>query len=56
MVDGRIVKTGGKELIEKVDALGYDWIKEELGIVDEVASKPRTVLGTCAVKKGTENK
>ena len=56
MMNGRIVKTGGKELIAKVDALGYDWIKEELGIVDEVASKVRTVLGTCAVKKGTEAK
>lgn len=56
MVDGKIVKTGGKELIAKVDAEGYDWIKEELGIVDAVPTKARTVLGTCAVKKGTEGK
>ena len=56
MVNGRIVKTGGKELIAKVDAEGYDWIKEELGIVEDVPTKARTVLGTCAVKKGTTGK
>ena len=56
MVNGKIVKTGGKELIEKVDAEGYDWIKEELGIIETVQTKARSVLGTCAVKKGTEKK
>lgn len=56
LMGGKIVKTGGKELIEKVDAEGYDWLKEELGIVDEVPQKAKTVLGTCAVKKSTEVK
>ena len=28
MIDGRIVKSGGKELAEKLEAQGYDWIKE----------------------------
>lgn len=51
LMDGKIVKTGGKELIEKIDNEGYDWLKAELGIVDEVPQKVRTVLGTCAVKK-----
>ncbi|MFI3252479.1 MAG: Fe-S cluster assembly ATPase SufC [bacterium] len=46
MIQGKIVKTGGKELIAKIDQDGYDWIKEELGIVDEV--KKREMLGTCA--------
>jgi len=32
MIDGKIVLTGGAELIEKIDANGYEWIKEELGI------------------------
>jgi Fe-S cluster assembly ATP-binding protein len=28
---GRIVKNGGPELAEKIEAEGYDWIKQELG-------------------------
>ena len=32
MIDGKIVLSGGKELIEKIDSNGYEWIKEELGI------------------------
>ncbi len=51
MVNGKIVKTGGKELITKIDNEGYDWIKEELGIVDDIPTKARTVLGHCGVKK-----
>ncbi len=46
MIGGKIVKTGGKELIEKIDKDGYDWIKEELGIKDD--SNKRVMLGTCA--------
>ncbi|HIV82458.1 MAG TPA: Fe-S cluster assembly ATPase SufC [Candidatus Salinicoccus merdavium] len=34
MMRGRIVKSGGKELAERLEAEGYDWIKEELGIDD----------------------
>lgn len=39
MIDGEIVLSGGKELIEKIDQHGYEWLKEELGIdfVDEEA-------------------
>jgi len=29
MWDGRIVKTGGKELALELEAKGYDWVKEE---------------------------
>ncbi len=32
MIDGKIVLSGGQELIEKIDQNGYEWIKEELGI------------------------
>ena len=58
MMNGKIVRTGGKELIAKIDASGYDWLKEELGIEDEVEvdTKQHVVLGSCAVKKQTENK
>lgn len=35
MMQGRIVKSGGPELASRLEAEGYDWIKEELGIEDE---------------------
>src|SRR5690606_31600223 len=34
MMQGRIVRSGGPELAEKLEAQGYDWIKEELSIED----------------------
>ena len=30
MMDGRIVRSGGKELAEQLEERGYDWIKKEL--------------------------
>jgi len=35
MMQGRIVKSGGRELAEQLEAQGYDWLKDELGIEDE---------------------
>ena len=32
LIDGKIVKEGGPELIDKINAQGYNWIREELGI------------------------
>ena len=39
------------ELIEKIDAEGYDWLKEEYNLEDE-ANEVRAagIIGTCAVK------
>lgn len=59
MMKGKIVKTGGIELIEKIDKAGYDWIKEELGIIDErVVPKERhkrpSMIGECAARKPLE--
>ena len=56
MMKGRIVKSGGPELIERIDREGYDWIKQELGIEDErviVEDEKRKVvsIGTCATKE-----
>ena len=31
MLDGRIVKQGGPELVEQLEARGYAWIREEVG-------------------------
>lgn len=36
MMQGRVVKSGGPELAQRLEAEGYDWIKEELGIEDEL--------------------
>jgi len=35
MMQGRVVKSGGPELAHRLEAEGYEWIKEELGIKDE---------------------
>jgi Fe-S cluster assembly ATP-binding protein len=50
MINGRIVKTGGAELIEKIDKEGYSWIEDELGInIDpEKEQKTHAILGACA--------
>ena len=41
MMQGRVVKSGGPELAQHLEAEGYDWIKEELGIEDETVGKKR---------------
>jgi Fe-S cluster assembly ATP-binding protein len=32
MYDGRIVKSGGKDLALELEAKGYDWVKKELAV------------------------
>lgn len=61
LMAGKIVKSGGKELINKIDQFGYDWVKEELAMDDEdifvdqkVNERPVTI-GTCAVKEKALN-
>lgn len=49
MLNGKVVRTGGAELIQKIDQEGYDWIKKELGIKDTEVK--RVMLGTCATKE-----
>ena len=39
MMQGRIVKSGGPELAQRLEAEGYDWIKNELGIEDETVGQ-----------------
>lgn len=38
-IQGQIVKSGGPELAERLEAEGYDWVKEELGIEDEIVGQ-----------------
>ncbi len=49
MLNGKIVMSGDSKLALKVENEGYDWIKKELGIKDEVESK-RISIGSCATK------
>ncbi|MFC4387125.1 Fe-S cluster assembly ATPase SufC [Gracilibacillus marinus] len=39
MMQGRVVKSGGPELAHRLEAEGYDWIKQELGIEDETVGQ-----------------
>ncbi|GGE48444.1 ABC transporter ATP-binding protein [Pullulanibacillus camelliae] len=39
MMQGRIVKSGGPELAERLEAEGYDGLKKELGIEDETVNQ-----------------
>jgi Fe-S cluster assembly ATP-binding protein len=61
LIGGKIVKSGGKELIDKIVKSGYDWLKEELAMddVDIFVSKSQkerpVTIGTCAVKERALN-
>ena len=50
MINGKIVKTGGPELIKKIDQEGYSWVKKELGIEIEKDKENHVLLGSCARK------
>ena len=56
MINGKVVKTGGKELITKIDNEGYDWVKKELGITinAEEEKKTHAILGSCAHNPNTK--
>jgi len=58
MMKGKIVKSGGMEIITRIDTEGYDWIKEELGIenvrVIEEEEERRVMLGVCATKEALD--
>ncbi len=55
MIDGRIVVTGGSEIILKIDQTGYDWIRRELGIsIEKVTPTMNTSsIGICATREKT---
>lgn len=37
MLGGRIVRSGGPELADQIEAHGYDWLRQELGLEEEAA-------------------
>ena len=49
-MQGRVITSGGKELITKIDNEGYDWVKDEYNLEEEVEVSKAGIIGTCAVK------
>lgn len=50
LVDGRIVVSGGAELVEKIDQEGYDWIEETYHVQAIKEEKKVELLMQCAAK------
>lgn len=55
LVDGRIILSGGKEIVEKIDQQGYEWVKE-LGVEVVTDKKQPIILESCANKERLKNK
>ncbi len=53
MLGGRIVTTGGAEIVERLETEGYDRYKEEHGIVD--AKEQKVSIGNCATSLGVNS-
>lgn len=55
MINGRIAVEGGPDLIDRIDAEGYEWLKSEYGISLERDDAPmnKVSIGVCAVKDAT---
>lgn len=54
IVDGRIVTSGDKSLIDRVDLEGYKWLEKEYG-VSISKEKSKVMLGSCTVKESVNN-
>lgn len=63
IVDGRIITTGDTSIIDNIDRLGYDWIRQQFGVEITKEDTPKVAMnsmsiGACAVKepksKGTK--
>ena len=39
LLDGRIVMSGGEELSQKLEANGYDWVREQVGLPSDVGDE-----------------
>lgn len=55
IIDGKIITSGGYELIERVDKEGYKWIEKEFGVSISKEENKRPVLGSCSVKESVSN-
>jgi Fe-S cluster assembly ATP-binding protein len=46
MLDGRIVRSGGEELSHQLEANGYEWVREQVGLpagVGDEAAAPEPI-------------
>lgn len=51
VIDGKIILSGGREVVDRIDSEGYEWIKKEYGIdIKKQNERKVTVLEQCAVK------
>ena len=55
LVNGRIILSGGKEVVEKIDQEGYEWVKE-LGVEVLTEEKKPILLESCANKERMKTK
>lgn len=58
LVSGRIVLTGGREIIDKIDREGYEWVKDlgyEIADDKSMINRVPISLGSCAINKKLEN-
>jgi Fe-S cluster assembly ATP-binding protein len=39
LLDGRVVMSGGEELSQKLEANGYDWVREQVGLPSDVGDE-----------------
>jgi Fe-S cluster assembly ATP-binding protein len=39
LYDGRVVTSGGQELVQTLEEKGYDWVRKQYGIPEEVANE-----------------
>ncbi|HEX6139698.1 MAG TPA: Fe-S cluster assembly ATPase SufC [Candidatus Limnocylindria bacterium] len=48
LLDGRIVMSGGEELSHQLEANGYDWVRQQLGIPEGTGDEASEPAGTVA--------
>ncbi len=53
LIDGRIIVSGGLDLVSKIDREGYDWLIQQYGVKPTIENKKKPVfsLGSCAASK-----
>jgi len=57
LINGKILITGGMEIVEKTDKIGYEWLRTEYGIDIEKEIKQNNVtsLGFCVTKEALKH-
>jgi Fe-S cluster assembly ATP-binding protein len=42
MYRGRVITSGGHDLVETLEEKGYEWVKQQYGIEEEADEQPAT--------------